>query len=276
MKLTLKNTLLRIDLPMLLFPCIASLLGEGRLATLLMISLTAHELAHIYAARCVHVGITSIRLTPFGGIAQMDSFYTVSPLRIAVIAAAGPSANLLLTIFAAALCHWSLLPPALSLELVEINLTLMLFNLLPALPLDGGRILWARLSVRLSRERSLRISILLGRILAGLLATLAIIGFLTFRMLNLSLLFASLFIFISAKDDLQAMALSRIQMLLRSSQRLSHPTTAELIAIDASTAPQDALKAAHADRIPIFAIFENGRLYRFTDAQSLVSRLSYP
>ena len=71
-----------------------------------------------------------------------------------------------------ALTHWRVLSPMFALQILQANLILMLFNLLPALPLDGGRTLYALLSPVIGRERAVETGILMGRILAGLMLAL--------------------------------------------------------------------------------------------------------
>ena len=168
MQLHLKNIRLQIDWLAVLFPCIAAALGEGRMAALLTLSLLAHEAAHLSAARWMHVPIRALRLTPVGGLAQIGNPYIVSAPQLIAVSIAGPAANLALILLSAAFCHWQLFSAALSAELIGINSLLMLFNLLPALPLDGGRILYALLSLILPRRRAVEIGIFIGRILAAL------------------------------------------------------------------------------------------------------------
>lgn len=274
MKLTLKKTSLRFDLLTLLFPCAAILLGEGRAAAMLAGAVVIHESAHLAMARAVHVCISSVRITPFGGMAQIENLYAVPAPRLAAVAAAGPAANLLAILIASALISHHLLSPLTALEWIQTNAALMLFNLLPALPLDGGRLLWAMLSMRLSRSRALQIAVWSGRILAGSLVALAAWGFITKGRCNLSLLFAAVFILVSSKDDQEALANSRALTLLQGLRPIAQPTTAELIAIDASTPPRDALCAARADRISLFVVYQSGRLSQIVDEQSLLDRLN--
>lgn len=272
MKIKLKNTVLQVDPLMLLFPIIAALLGEGAMAASLLIALTAHEFSHWVAARALGIALPLIRLTPFGGMAKLGNPYAAPPLRLAAVAAAGPAAHLLLIPLGAALCHWGLLPPTLLAQWLNVNLLLMLFNLLPALPLDGGRILWALLSLRWPKERALKWCVWSGRILAAGLVLLALWGAIVQRQVNLSPLFAALFILSSGSDEREALSNSRVQSLLSGLRPLSHPTPAELIAVEASTSPDEALRAAHSDRPCIYAVYQSGHLLRLVDEQTMLDR----
>lgn len=114
----------------------------------LLISIVLHELAHSLVARRYGMPIRGITLFIFGGVAEMDS-EPPSPKSELLMAAAGPAASLLLAA-AFFLCvaiarAWSG-PDALQWSLWYlgyINGLLALFNLVPAFPLDGGRILRA-------------------------------------------------------------------------------------------------------------------------------------
>ena len=274
MKLRVGQTRLQIDLALLLMPLIAALLGEGAAAAVLMVSLAAHEAAHLAVARCAGLSVPSVRLTPFGGAIRLENPYAAPPGRVALTAAAGPAANLLLTVLSAALCQWMLLPPALCALCLQTNALLMLFNLLPALPMDGGRILCALLSLRMDRGRAQSLCVLLGRIVAIALAALSLWGWLACGRLNLSPLFAAVFLWVSAGDEREAMADGRVRAMLQNLQPLRAPIRADLIAVDASTEPAAALRAARPGRVPLFAVFQGSHLTRLTDAQSLLNKLA--
>jgi Zn-dependent protease len=133
-----------------------------------------HELAHSLVARHNGIPIVEIELLPIGGISKMAR----SPedprveLRIAI---AGPVVSILLAaVFAglATLAGVSMWPPTLYgggflARLSWVNLLLAGFNLVPALPLDGGRVLRAVLEQRTDRERATRAAARAGRLFAS-------------------------------------------------------------------------------------------------------------
>lgn len=98
------------------------------------VSLLVHELAHALVARRLGLKVYDITIWPLGGMARMDGLAD-NPQLEAPVAAAGPAANLVL-----ALLCW-LIPGTFADPAAAINLVLGLGNLLPAFPLDGGRIL---------------------------------------------------------------------------------------------------------------------------------------
>lgn len=135
-------------------------------ALLFFASLVAHELAHSYLAQRQGVRIASVRLFIFGGVARMDREPRSSDEEWR-LAAAGPACSLALAAFFAAVGVWvgllGLAPSlaAMSGWLAQMNLALAVFNLLPGLPLDGGRLLraavwrWSGDLVRATRVASL-------------------------------------------------------------------------------------------------------------------------
>src|SRR5688572_23239877 len=106
-----------------------------------------HELGHSFTAMHYGIGVRRILLMPIGGMAEFDSIPR-QPSRELLITLAGPAVN-----FVIAAVFWIALPPAPEIEtetmtaldfghlLVRWNLLMGFFNLLPAFPMDGGRIL---------------------------------------------------------------------------------------------------------------------------------------
>lgn len=273
MELRFRRIVLRVDALMLLFPCIAAALGEGRRALLLLLSLFIHECAHVFTARALHVRISSLRLTPFGAMACIDNPYSLSASQLFSIALAGPTANLLAILTVSALCHWQLLSPATTFDLLQINLMLMLFNLLPALPLDGGRMLYAILTKFLPRQRAAEMGILAGRILAGLLICLTATGLIAKGRLNLSPIFAALFLLTAATDERRALSDSRIRTLMDCLQPLDKPLPVSVYAINASTPAETALTAAQPNHITLFAVYDQGRFSTLIDDRTILNRI---
>jgi Zn-dependent protease len=108
-----------------------------------------HELGHVFAARRYGVKTRDVTLWPFGGIASMERM-PEKPREELIVALAGPAVNVAI---AGVLLLWlgSRLDPAnlakieepaisLAVKLAGINIILVLFNMLPAFPMDGGRV----------------------------------------------------------------------------------------------------------------------------------------
>jgi Zn-dependent protease len=139
-------------------------------------SVLLHELGHALMARHLGVRIAGIELNFFGGAAKMID-QPRSPGDEIAIAAAGPAVSFTLAGLAASLTAFT--GSSLLEFLAWINLVIGLFNLIPAVPMDGGRILRACLSYRLgflqATERSVRIA-------RWLTASIAVLGLITWQL----------------------------------------------------------------------------------------------
>jgi Zn-dependent protease len=155
-------------------------------ALVFLLSLLAHELAHSIVAERRGVRVEGITLWLFGGVSQFSSD-TTSPGSSTLITFVGPLTSLVLgalfTLVAAAIggvAHASLLQATLS-WLGNINFLLGLFNLLPAFPLDGGRILHALIWLRTGdRLRATRIAARVGMAFAFLMIAYGLASFVVF------------------------------------------------------------------------------------------------
>jgi membrane-associated protease RseP (regulator of RpoE activity) len=137
------------------------------LAIGLFLSVLLHELGHAWTARWFGIGTRSIELNGLGGLCHFDRSLPAGVLARTVIGLAGPFANLLLWQgFEATGRFFAGSGAGLFLEvmftLAWVNLLLLIFNLLPAYPLDGGRVLEAWLHPIAGATWSTRIVAVLG------------------------------------------------------------------------------------------------------------------
>lgn len=143
--------------------CAALLLTEqGPLLGVMLLVLTMHEFGHVMAALALGVRVTAIELMPFGGTARMEGWRQLQPWQAALIALAGPLVNLVLAMAAIFCAHYGLMSVEDVAMFVRSNLTLMLFNLVPALPMDGGRLCSACFGAWIGEQRALRVFSALG------------------------------------------------------------------------------------------------------------------
>ncbi|MGE0431981.1 MAG: M50 family metallopeptidase [Planctomycetota bacterium] len=141
---------------------------------LVYVSVLLHELGHALVARRLGVEVHSITLLPFMGATRMD--HVDDPGREVLITLAGPFVNLLVAAIALpiGLLTFRTFPDGvyrlgqhgLSMQIVEINLMLGLFNLLPAFPLDGGGVLRAALTKRMGRLPATELAVRIGNLFA--------------------------------------------------------------------------------------------------------------
>jgi Zn-dependent protease len=137
-----------------------------------------HELAHVRVARRGGARVRSVTLMMLGGVSEIGE--VEDPRLERRMAAAGP----LFSIFLAAVV-WAIFrlsrggPPDVRFGLfylAQMNLVLGVFNLVPAFPLDGGRVLRSLLVPRLGRVRATRVAATVGKVLAAGMVVLAILG----------------------------------------------------------------------------------------------------
>ena len=148
--------------------------------------LLAHELSHSLLARRQGLRVDGITLWLFGGVSQLAQ-EPRSARGEAVIAAAGPLTSLLIA--AGFLAAAQFIRPGLYADLAAwlavINLSLGVFNLVPAFPLDGGRllasVLWARSG---SRQRGVHQAVMVGRLVAYLMIGFGFLQLLTGAVLD--------------------------------------------------------------------------------------------
>ncbi len=148
----------------------AALGGQGRAALLLVTLLLTHELAHLLVARAYGLDVPEVEFLPFGGVARIEGLREAEPGVEAAVALAGPLNNFLLLGLGMLLARAGLAGGELERLFLDGNLALALFNLLPALPLDGGRFCRSFLAPRLGYGRATRLLARSGQAVAGVLA----------------------------------------------------------------------------------------------------------
>ncbi len=191
----------RISPAAFLMAALAVWLGEGMRLGIMSGSIILHELMHIAAARLMHVRVTELELMPMGGAARMENLWGLRPGQAVAVAMAGPLTNLLLAVCAAAFCWWGMLPAEWAEAVIGQNLMILAFNLLPALPMDGGRILCGLLSRRLSPAGAARAGVCSACLMAAALCGLTAYGAARGR-INITLPAAALFLLSSARREM--------------------------------------------------------------------------
>jgi stage IV sporulation protein FB len=186
-------------------------LAAGALLLLLFGCVLLHELGHALAARRYGIRTRSIVLLPIGGVANLERMPD-NPRHEIVVALAGPAVNV---VIAGALFGLLVLlrQPALELSfgggllasLLFVNVVMVLFNLIPAFPMDGGRVLRALLALRLPYVRATRIAATVGQSAAVLFALWSIFNG------PPTLLIVALFVFFAAGAE-QAAVQARHQL----------------------------------------------------------------
>jgi Zn-dependent protease/CBS domain-containing protein len=185
----------------------AAALDSTLFIVLLFACVVLHEFGHIAAARRYGIRTPEVTLLPIGGVASLQRLPS-DPAQELVVALAGPAVNLVIGLVLIAalgsaqpsdLQHID--DPKLSLlgRLAIANIFLVVFNLIPAFPMDGGRVLHALLAMRVGGPRATEIAARIGQALAFGLGFLGLFG-------NPLLLFIAIFVYIAAGGEAQMSA----------------------------------------------------------------------
>jgi Zn-dependent protease/CBS domain-containing protein len=161
-----------------------------------------HEFGHALTARRYGVKTRDITLYPIGGVAMLEGRPTArAELWIAL---AGPAVNVVIALVLGAVLYFTQGPEALSLAnmqtsflpaLLTANVWLVLFNMIPAFPMDGGRVLRAVLALRIDEARATQIAAMIGQ---GLAIVLGFVGLFTGALVLMVIAF---FVFLGAAQE---------------------------------------------------------------------------
>ena len=233
----------------------------------------AHEFGHALTARRYGIKTPDITLLPIGGLARLEKM-PENPVQEIIVALAGPAVNVVI---------WAvlmLLGADLSLEMAEevdltgpgflgrlafVNLFLALFNLIPAFPMDGGRVFRAVLSLAMDRVQATQVAATAGQIVAFLF------GFAGLSSGNPILILIAVFVFIAANAESQDVAMRSVARQLTA--RDATITTYE------SLSPQDSLEAAasalvHTTQHEFPVVQTDGTLLGFVTRNALFAALA--
>jgi len=179
----------------------AAALGRVIFILLLFVCVVLHEFGHAFAAKGFGINTPDITLLPIGGVARLERM-PEEPLQELVIAMAGPAVNVVIALALALTIDWHAVmeprvveSPNLGLQLLAMNVWLLLFNLLPAFPMDGGRVLRALLAIRMPYARATQIAANVGQGFAFMF------GFAGLLIPNPFLIFIALFVYIGASQE---------------------------------------------------------------------------
>ncbi len=177
-----------------------------------------HEFGHALTARRFGVLTRDIILSPIGGIARLDKL-PEKPSQELLVAIAGPLVNIAIALILSPYFFFISLESLFSSieatdfinfatfipTLILLNISLAAFNLLPAFPMDGGRVLRALLSLKMSRLRATRIASFVGQFFAVILVVLGV-----WKLDSLIMVFIGIFIFLMASSEYKMIRLDSI------------------------------------------------------------------
>lgn len=252
---TLGKTQLKLH-PLLLV-VLAGACVLGRLYALLqaMLALLLHEAAHWAAALAFGCRFHSMELQPFGAVARLDSRRIV-PDAEWCIAAAGPAMSFIAAGVAALTCYISPRTGARIEPFLTFNLTLGVINLLPALPLDGGRIAKHLLKKSMTASNAHKATawagVVIGSVMLALCAAAA-----HYDIYNLTLPVMGVFLVIASVNELISTTDRQLATLWQKEDRLrSGGMDAHLVAAHASMAASEAIRLIRCNRYTFIRVID--------------------
>lgn len=181
---------------------IGAALGSMGFIAAIFFCVLLHEFGHVAAARRYGIRTPDITLLPIGGVARLERMPR-NPLQEFVVALCGPLVNVAIALF---LILFMGAAPSLNLDfdplngslaqrLMQWNLLMVAFNMIPAFPMDGGRVLRAALAMAMDYGQATRIAAAVGQGIAAMGFFVALFAF------HPILLLIALFIYMSAGQE---------------------------------------------------------------------------
>lgn len=231
-----------------------------------------HELTHVFTARRLKIPVSRIEVMPFGICGRLGVDFIKSPARELLIAAAGPIMSGILA--ASAHIAAAALPQeyALLIYVRNINAALFMLNLLPALPLDGGRILKAILSEKTGIIRAYNLVLKISRVVVAAVIAASVALLLTCSF-NFSLILIGVFLLGSLAAEQKSISMISLKEILYHKNKLKDlgMCRSERLAADSRTAARRFLRSISSHKYYIIDVVgDSGKIIKtVTESQVL-------
>ena len=215
-----EKTELRCSLPVLLTLPAAVLFDRADTFLIVFFSLALHELAHSFMAKRLGYAVTALEIQPFGFIARLDS-PPASPQEAIAVYGSGPVLSLLIALAAAGLMQLNRTNSPLLVQFSSFNLVLGMMNLIPVLPLDGGRLLVSFFSKSRAALKAEKLFSVFGIFFGIILIVSGTVLFLRGNK-NFTFISAGFFISIAAAHETKIRRFKSTKTKLKQLSRLRH------------------------------------------------------
>lgn len=260
----------------LYFLCIGMLSSRDTCISTLL-ALLFHELGHCVACFAIHEKISKITLTPFGGTIQYaQGTIPRKGLKGFCVALAGPLINYIMLLSLALKPVQSFLGQSAARLFAAANLSMLLLNLLPIFPLDGGRMLFCIGYYLFPVTNLIAFLSNLGICVGLIFIALAIYGIRVYSVLNFSLVFIGFYIFICARQSARAaLAESTYAIIQERMQKQQGIRPVRLYRVSKDTVLSDLLidVVSRANRFDAEFLFENEHFEECRISDQMLCRL---
>lgn len=181
-----------------------ALVGDLTRALTAFTAVFLHELGHVFVGVLYGMKVREVELLPFGGVAVFEGLLETQYRAERRVAFAGPAVNICLVIATALLTRYQLIPLKDALFFITFNLHIGIFNLIPALPLDGGRVLRSFLAEHMGYLHGTHLTLRVTKIFAVLAGSLAFLSWLWGTVSPISLIAAFFVYFAAIKEEEQS------------------------------------------------------------------------
>lgn len=233
--------------------------GLGTLAAILLFAcVLVHEVAHSYVAKRNGIKINDITLYLFGGVSAMEEVPRNPSVEL-VMAVVGPLTSIVIGIFFGAL--WFGLPQQLwgsatigplVYLMFYLNIALGIFNIIPAFPMDGGRVLRSFLAMRMPYIEATRIAVGLGKLFAYMMGIFGLLMGLN----GIWFIIIAFFIYIAAGEEERATVTS----VVLEGVKVRDIMTKDVDTVDAGTSVADLMKTMFEKKHLGYPVVEGGRM----------------
>lgn len=184
---------------------------------MVFLSIMLHEIAHAVVAIKRKYCVREIELLPFGGVARIEGLAEAGTFDAILIAGAGPLVSLVIVLI---LYFYQLEDSYYFRFIAEVNVMLVGLNLLPALPLDGGRILQAILTHHMEYKKSLHSMVRMSYMIAFFMIGNVMYDYFYDNKINISLGIIAVFLLSAARAELRKISFRAIRIMMRKKEDL--------------------------------------------------------
>lgn len=256
------GTDIQVHVSLPVFLMYAAITGHLTMIVIALISILLHEAAHAAVSSCLGQKPRCLELTSLGAVMRIEDEAALAPLRRMLVFLAGPAATLLLCWIAVDGTTHGLITPESGRTIFTTNVCILMLNLLPVLPLDGGRLLVLLLDVFLPKHVTGRIMRGIGYIAGILLIGLNLYCCWSSGGLNLTLAFAGSCMIYCAAVSATTWAMTEMRCFLDRKIRLERRGSMKTVMITClhTTPVRQLIKKLPPSRYALFWCLEAGSM----------------